>query len=190
MSSSDRALLYAGVAVVGVVVARSLWDRFSEPRVLDGGTASGGIPGAVSDAVGGGSFSDVRPGTPYANPIGPPAGASRPVDFIVGRFLSPQSGGSVNRALFSSTVRVRVEVTNTSSSDWRGPLTLEAFEDYLISDARGYAGETVLVPARSSRPVDIDYRLSANYVLREPKLYLNLWAGQRFLASADAVEVV
>lgn len=181
---------YVVAAVAAVWLVREAFKRFAGARRDDGGTAPGGLPGAIGDVFGGGDFSDVRPGDPYGGVPPPPAGASKPVDFILARFLSPTDGGAVNRALFGSSVRFRLELTNTAALDWRGPLTLQVHEDYLITDAKGVASETVTVPARSSVPVDIDYRLGANLALRNPVLWANLFAGQRHVASVGPVEVI
>ena len=188
----------AGAALVYVVV-RSLK---ASTQVITGntpgesGTTSGGIlPGVGAILAGDTQFSQtvststVPAGSGSIAPVTPAAPTGNPLDYISGGIVAPQDGGSVNRALYSDTVRLVVELTNSAATAWSGELRLDVDEDYLLKDAKGTYSRTVTVAPRSSLRLDVDYALRGGVMIREPNLFINTYAGTKYLGSHRVVVV-
>jgi hypothetical protein len=181
-----------GLAIVGVVVLWQLAKETAKPDVGEAGTgASGLVPKAIDQVVGGGQFSktvhteQLQLGS-GSLPIAPaPTSSKSPVDFISGGIVDPPNKGTVSRALYGYTVRLKLELSNSGVTDWVGAVRLEVYEDYLFSDEQGSYSSVYAVPKGTTRQFDIDYRLTATDGFRNPNLFINVFVGTKFLGKHE-----
>jgi hypothetical protein len=190
-------LLYvAGGAAVVYLLFRGLKSSVAavaENTVGESGTTSGGIlPSVGAILAGSPQYSQTVKETTLAagsGSVAPASGqsSSDPLAYITGDVVDPKEGGTVKRALFSETVRLVVELTNAASTLWTGDLRLEVQEDYFLKDAQGSFSRVVTVAPRSTLRLDVDYQLRGGTHLREPNLFVNLFAGVKFLGQSKVV---
>jgi hypothetical protein len=190
-------ILVAVGAAVAYMVVRSL--KASAAAVTgnttgETGTSKGGIlPGVGAILAGDEQFSQtvkeqtLELGSTATIPAAPAKGSTDPLAYISGGIVVPQNGGSVKRGLFSQTVRLVAELTNSASTAWTGELRLDVDEDYLLKDAKGTYSRVVTVAPRSTLRLDIDYLLRGGAMIREPNLYVNSYAGTKHLGSHTVV---
>jgi|TARA_R110002126_G_scaffold177801_4_gene326741 hypothetical protein len=190
-------LIYLGAAaVVGYFVVRSLKASaavVTSNKIGESGTTSGGLlPGVGSILAGESQFSQTVAETtlPAGSGAVAPAsggGSKDPLAYISGGITNPTNGGSVKRALFSDTVRMVAELVNSGNADWSGEFRLEVDEDYLLKDSKGTYSRVVTVPANRALRLDIDYLLRGGTQLREPNLFVNVFAGTKYLGQHKVV---
>ena len=175
-------LPYALLGVAGFV-AWHLWKKSLEGRTEEGGTTAGGAGGLVADLVGGGEFDKLVQQFAIDNNASP---LQRDEGFLSGDVLVPPNGGSVNRSLFGSTVRVRFAIRNDTREDWSGLVTLNCTWDYLFSDEETRWNAKLNVRAGTTLVVDVDLRLPSNAQVKEPDLSVELQAGYQHLDTSTA----
>ena len=90
-------------------------------------------------------------------------------------------------ALSALTVRMVAELVNSGNADWSGEFRLEVDEDYLLKDSKGTYSRVVTVPANRALRLDIDYLLRGGTQLREPNLFVNVFAGTKYLGQHKVV---
>lgn len=179
--SGERINPNLALLAVGGLAAYALYRKLSSKGIgeLAGGLLGGGSVSHTTAESGGGSL-----------PMPAPPASGNPLDALSGKVVEPPNGGTVQRPLFGSTVPLEVEIVNAGDLGWHGPMRLEVYEDYLLSDAQGGFVEDVTIPARSSRRFSIEYRLTVNVdVLRNPNLWINLFAGTALLEENHEVIV-
>ena len=76
---------------------------------------------------------------------------------------------------------------NSGNADWSGEFRLEVDEDYLLKDSKGTYSRVVTVPANRALRLDIDYLLRGGTQLREPNLFVNVFAGTKYLGQHKVV---
>ena len=187
--------LVAGAGVVYLIV-RSLKASaavVTGNKIGETGTTSGGLlPGVGAILAGDEQYSQTVRETTLPAGSGSVApvsggGSNDPLAYIAGGITNPPNGGSVKRALFGETVRLVVELVNSAATDWTGELRLEVDEDYLLKDSKGSYSRVVTVPARKAVRLDVDYQLRGGVQLREPNLFVNVFAGTKYLGQHKVV---
>lgn len=183
-------LVTAAGAVVGYLIVRALQKgvgTFTANKTSETGTSSGGLlPGVGSVLAGAEQFSQtvsedvVAAGSGSVAPVSG-GGSTDPLAYISGAIVNPPNGGTVKRGLFSDTVRWTAEFTNSAATAWTGEVRFEVSEDYLLKDSKGSYSRIVTVPGSSSLRLEVDYLLRGGVQIREPNLFINVFAGTKYL---------
>ena len=183
-------LVTAAGAVVGYLIVRALQKgvgTFTANKTAETGTSSGGLlPGVGSVLAGAEQFSQtvsedvVAAGSGSVAPVSG-GGSTDPLAYISGAIVNPPNGGTVKRGLFSDTVRWTAEFTNSAATAWTGEVRFEVSEDYLLKDSKGSYSRIVTVPGSSSLRLEVDYLLRGGVQIREPNLFINVFAGTKYL---------
>lgn len=184
--------IVAGVGLVAFVLLRALKSA-AAPTIGETATSGGGIAqNALNGLFGLGQSSstvaelELDTGSLYVPTPDPES--IEPLDFISGGIVDPRNGGTVRRVGYGSqTVRLKAELSNSGAIDWTGPLRLEVDEDYLFNDEKGSFSKVVTVRAGTTKQVDIDYALAADVEIREPNLFINVFAGTKYLGPHEVI---
>jgi hypothetical protein len=184
--------IVGGLALVTYLVLRALRSA-AAPTVGETATSGGGIAqNALNGLFGLGqsssTVSEIELDAGSLHVPTPDPGSLDPLDFISGGIVDPRNGGTVRRVGYGSqTVRLTAELSNSGTRDWTGALMLDVEEDYLFSDEKGSFSKVVTVRANSTKQIEIDYALAADFEFREPNLFIDVFAGTKYLGPHEVV---